>query len=398
MTDPRGPGRTASDAPPAPVAVASLSVTDVWTTPGPRVWRAGAFVQDGDFYPVYRLGDLYSASPPALMRHTGEVHVRPHYADRHHLRAGPFTHADDFLDPRILRADRPPEYDTPGLRADELPAAFADAMNADLAELGRTLAGRGPGDWHHAVLCGGKDSLGALLLDWGGPVTVLSGEPNTPLVRRFVEGHGLPFEVRRLDDPPPDVHREVLANCCRVDLAHARWVTALREFVRDRDGRVVLWVGAMADALLTPKWGAYARYGLGRAEWAVVGRIPAAVRSLPVVGRWPNARLRAGFRRTLWHRGSMWQGAYLSLLRDLTGGLVLSPYHGPRMTAVQRRLDPAVVTRDLRHELAERLHGRPVDFPAENPSPPLSAARADLSDPARFLRAAEADGLRVRRL
>jgi hypothetical protein len=101
--------------------------------------------------------------------------------------------------------------------------------------------------------------------------------------------------------------------------------------------------------------------------------------------------------RSLWHRGAMWQGAHMSMLRQLTGALVLSGYHGPAVRGVMAAVDfRRAVRRDVRPLLAEVLHRRPVRFPDVNPGPPLSQHRRGASHLAPFVRELEAIGVAVR--
>jgi len=84
----------------------------------------------------------------------------------------------------------------------------------------------------------------------------------------------------------------------------------------------------------------------------------------------------------------------MSFLRDITGSLVVSAYHGPEVTKVIASLDFAkAVRRDLRARIGRNLYGDVVKYPEENPSPPLSAIRAGVSHLEPFLRTAKAYGL-----
>jgi len=82
----------------------------------------------------------------------------------------------------------------------------------------------------------------------------------------------------------------------------------------------------------------------------------------------------------------MWQGAHMSMLRDLTGALVLSGYHGPAVQDVVSRVDwKNAVQKDIRPLIGHYLLGRSVQYPSSNPDPPLSKIRENLSDLELFL-------------
>ena len=83
----------------------------------------------------------------------------------------------------------------------------------------------------------------------------------------------------------------------------------------------------------------------------------------------------------------MWQGAHMSMLRDLTDALVLSGYHGPAVKDVVSQVDWKIaVQEELRPLVGRYLHGGPVHYPSTNPGPPLSKIREDISHIEPFLK------------
>jgi len=86
----------------------------------------------------------------------------------------------------------------------------------------------------------------------------------------------------------------------------------------------------------------------------------------------------------------------MSMLRAVCGGLVLSAYHGQRVRSVVSAVDQrSAVRTDVRPEIGRELLGRPVIYPAANPSPPPSTLRTGLSHLAAWLAQARAAGLRI---
>ena len=98
-----------------------------------------------------------------------------------------------------------------------------------------------------------------------------------------------------------------------------------------------------------------------------------------------------------WHRGAMWQGSHMSMIRHLTGALVLSADHGPATRRVLARVDlRRAVRQDVRPIVGWYLYGGPVRYPATNPGPPVSSIRRGLSQLAPFLDALKQAGITAR--
>jgi hypothetical protein len=362
----------------------SLSAADLWASDARTVFAAPRLADAPSFYPVYRMGDLFSHSPLGLIAHAGNVELDGDVIARLGRGERRYWSGPGTLDRRIRRVGAP-RASTRTLRdRGEFVERLVDALRADVAAREARHAGH-----TNAILCGGRDSLNLLLLPWKNPVLVLSASPNLPLVRRFVADNGLPMTVHELKDEDRGLlDTEVLANLCRLDLQHCRWSGELRAIARAHGGRIVFWKGQLGDSLLTAKWRVYTH--------------PAKARRLvrlPVLrGLTSSALFQGYFWWSQHNRGGMWQGTHMSLLRDLTGALVLSSYHGPAVNDLLAEVDLAAThTEDLRPLLGARLAGARVKYPAINPGPPVSPFRAGLSGVERFIEVATAAGLDVKR-
>ena len=385
LAAPRGPIETGDE----------LSEATLWSTHGGPIWRARRFRGAPNFYPVYRCGDLYSHSPLPLILHKGYLRIDRRTARRVARPGFLYAPGRRTIDCDIVRLGRPPRPTFSITSEEDYAQQLAEAMCADV----RDVEARHPG-YANVVLCGGRDSLTLLLLPWSNPVIVASAPPNHALVAAFVLEHRLDMPVIRLDDEDGSLlAQEILANCCRNALEHCRWAPALTRLSAAFDRRVIFWKGQLGSMQLTPYWAKYCH-----PPYALVDLVRTLCR--PLRGRGERMLLRvladsgATQRvtvRSLWHRGAMWQGAHMSMLRQLTDALVLSGYHGPAVRRVTAAVDlRRAVQRDVRPLLARILHGRPVRFPEVNPGPPLSQHRRGASHLAPFVRELAAIGVVVR--
>jgi hypothetical protein len=379
------------------VASETLDTGDLWgnAAVGPLLWRAKSLRDPPCFYPVFRWGDLHSWSFLALLVQKGRLDVNRSVAFDAERKDFVYHAGADTIDREIDRVGgphlaAPDEF----LDAEAYARAIADGLRGDVAacEL------RHPG-YTNVVLVGGKDSQNLLLLPWRNPVIAVSAQPNFPLVQEFARRNDLRIPVRELTDPSDaEVHdREILENACRANLIHFRWGADLRRIAFDHGGKLIFWKGQVADALTTPYWktlthpirGAenLARKLYARADHLFPHALQTALTERVIVPR---------LRRTLWRRCAMFQGTHMGVIRAITGALVLSAYHGPRVShAWQRVRWVDAVQRDLRVRIGELLHGAPVHYPTTNPGPPLSSQRAGHTQPARFFEALRRDGIEV---
>jgi hypothetical protein len=374
----------------------AVGEADLWSRGGPVAVRASRFEGLPDFYPVYRWNDVYAPSLATLLLIKGSYRPNPDAAAAACADDFLYYPGNDTIDADITRVGGPPRLDTesPIRDAESYAQAWVDAVREDVAEQ----EARAPGGTN-VILAGGKDSLNLLLLPWRNPTLVVSAQPNTPLVERFVAENDLDLEVRELRDPEePDVlEQEILENGCRADLRHYRWGADLRALGRELGDGTVFWKGQVADALTTPYWKTLTHPPGGIATFVrkVYARgdrvLPGAVRRALADGF-----LVPSLMETLWHRCAMFQGSHMGVIRGVTGRLVLSAYHGARTRQVWRRVRFAeAVDRDVRPAMGALLRGAPVRYPAANPSPPPSAFRAGLCRPERFAERVASLGLSI---
>lgn len=373
---------------------ALLSEAAMWSQHGPTIWRAERFEGLPHFYPVYRHGDLYSYSLLSLILHKGSLRLDPKVMREVETRTYPYQSGNRTIDRDIRRIGGPlaPRFRVadPAEFAREVAAAMrTDAAATEVANPGCT----------NVLLCGGRDSLNLLLLPWRNPVLVASAPPNHDLVRAFLEENDLAFDLVKLDDADESLLQvEIALNACRNDLAHCRWGPDLVRIARSLGGRAVFWKGQLGDSLMQPKW---RDYWHGKDNLAGL----AARLTRPLGGR-GEYRLRHWLERSTlrqrrcfeaqWARGAMWQGAHMSLLRQLTDALFVSIYHGPAMVRARELVDfRGAVREDVRPLVGKFLQGGPVRYPPANPGPPLSAIRQGISGVAPFVEAVRRLGVSV---
>ena len=353
-----------------------LTEEDVWGAHGPLLWRAPGFVGEPCFYPVYRWRDLYSHSPLALILAKGDFSPNPAAIEAAQAPIFDYVPATVPIDPALERLGGPHAV-RGGL--DTVPAfveAFVEAIKRDIARV----EDRHPGHTN-VVLCGGKDSLNLLLLPWKNPVLVASAQPNTDLVRQFVERNALPFEVVELGDPYDDDLRfvETALGLGRANLEHWRWGGALRAIAGQLEHRLIFWKGQVGDAYTTPKWRKLADRP-GKAEKFARSAYTRALPYVPpAVDRLAGKALQPRFAEVAWRRCAALQGSHMDFIRELTGALPLSAFHGPTVRDVlERAVLPPLTRRDIRFDIGERLFGKPVWYPGQNPAPPPSVQRHGL--------------------
>lgn len=372
---------------PPPQYCAELTETALWTHQDVILFQSPRFIGSPYFYPVYRAGDLYSWSLLSLIKHLKRAELNARLKDRVE------TSHFGFLPPEfppfrnIERVGGPltrlkTEFRT---RSD-----FVDAIAQAMIDDARLAFEKNP-DHDHIVLVGGRDSLNLLLLPWEKGVIAASSPPNAKLVREFIERNALNVELIELSETEDDsLDDEVLINCCRIGLQDARWGSQLRRIANSRDLPVVIWKGQMADAFLTPYWRKYRSQFFSEYGGKSPGRLRRGFEKL-----FPMAAQDAVF-RTMWVRGAMWQGVHTAIVRELTGCLTLSGYHGPRLTGVLQRSDLSrCVFDDVRPDIGKRLAKRDVWYPAENPSPKAWNHRRAANTIERWVQAAATQGVEV---
>jgi hypothetical protein len=350
-----------------------LTEDDVWGAHGPLLWRAPGFSGSPCFYPVYRWRDLYSHSPLALIVAKGRFEPNPAAIEAASAAIFDYVPAMVPIDPALERLGAPHAV-RGGL--DTIPRfveALTEALKQDITRAEARHAG-----YKNVVLCGGKDSLNLLLLPWKNPVLVASAQPNTALVRQFVERNGLPFEVVELGDPYDSDLKlvETALGLGRANLEHWRWGGALHAIAEQCERRLIFWKGQVGDAYTTPKWRKLADRPGKMEKLARSAYTRALPQVPPFIDRLAGRALQPRFAEVTWRRCAALQGSHMDFIRELTDSLPLSAFHGPAMRDVlERAVLPPLTRRDIRFDIGERLFGRPVWYPEQNPAPPPSVQR-----------------------
>jgi hypothetical protein len=373
---------------------AILSEPAMWSQHGPTIWRTPRFEGRPHFYPVYRQGDHYSYSLLSLILNKGSLRLNPTVVNEVATRTYPYQSGAATLDLEIVRLGGPVSTTRRIRSPEEFARRVAAGMRTDASEIERLNPG-----YTNVLMCGGRDSLNMLLVPWRNPVLVVSAPPNHGLVRAFMDENGLSFDLVELNDSDPSLlDVEVLVNACRNDLAHCRWGPQLARLARELGGRLIFWKGQLGSPFMTAKWKYYCHERDRLAE--LTDRI------VRVTGGRGKHRLRRWLdessilqRRSLsacWDRGAMWQGAHVSILRQLTGALVASIYHGPAVREVREDVDLRLaVPYDVRPLIGECLRGSPPAYPSVNPAPGPSAIREGCSGVATFVEAVRRIGIPV---
>ncbi|MFP3943568.1 MAG: hypothetical protein ACLFWF_06735, partial [Alphaproteobacteria bacterium] len=226
-----------------------LSEADLWRTHTPLVWKAERFEGRPHFYPVFKWGGYYSFSPLPLARLKGNVALNPDFPPFLAGVTEPYTPPHMLIDREIERVGGPRPFSCRMKERTPFLKRLAAAIRADVA----AVEARNPG-FLNIILCGGKDSLNGLLLDWQNPVLAISAEPNYGLVRDFIRANGLRYDLAKLEDYVDEalIGREVAENFCRIDLQHLRWTAHLAKFAQEAGGRAVFWMGSMGEGYLSP--------------------------------------------------------------------------------------------------------------------------------------------------
>ena len=354
-----------------------LSERDIWSDPGVDVWRSDRFVGCPSFYPVYKYENYYSHSVINLVAFKNELLLNREFIARAKRNSMNYYSGTDTIDREIARVGGVVTSRRTLRHKAEYAERIAEAMRLDVSAIENRYAA-----YQHIVLCGGKDSLNILLLPWKTRLIVLSAAPNYALVKSFVLRNGLPHSVVELKDQDRSTLRaEILYNACFANLEHCRWTGELKALADTHDRKVIVWKGQLGDTFTTPNWRTYAHSTNPIAQF---------------YGKHIESRLRRPSPRDLekrsvhagWHRGAMWQGAHMSLLRSVCGALFLSAYHGEEMAKVYSEVDlTAAVTDDVRPLVGKILHGSSISYPESNPRPPISRMRSGVSGPDHFLSA-----------
>jgi hypothetical protein len=250
------------------------------------------------------------------------------------------------------------------------------------------------------ALVGGKDSLNMLLLPWKNQVLVASAEPNYPLVKEFLLNNNLKFDLIKLEDGTNfQPEKEILINCCRLNLEHCRWTGHLDQIAESLGKKVIILKGQWGDNLFTDKW---RRNDYLPPAFHIIGlknKIVAQIRDKEKKIKYsisPDEHMQAYFFKNLWYESAHWQGVHMSFLHEYLEVPVLSMYHNANVMRVITHTDfEKVVTSDLRKQIGETLINRSLFYPDTNPSPPNSIVRKGLSGTNYYLEMVRKINIRV---
>jgi len=371
-----------------------LSERTLWSKHGNIIWQADRFVGLSSFYPVYRYQNYYSYSLLSLILLKGSFHINFHAAKK--VSNPDFTYYSgmDTIDKEIYRIGDPPKPELRIKNAETYALKLAEAMCEDIASIEADHPG-----FTNILLCGGKDSLNLSLLPWKNPVIVASAPPNYDLVKAFMADNDLSFDVIRLDDDNDSLLEcEILVNCCRNNLEHCRWGPHLKKLSQAFDGKIIFWKGQVADVMTTPFWKDYPYNSLS--PYRMIGQLMRLIRGpgRRMLQHWLGKTKITQWLlfKAMWSRAAMWQGAHMSIIRQLTDALVLSAYHGSAVQKVWSQVDlNFAVQKDIRPIVGKYLHGREVLYPSTNPGPPPSKIRKGISHLQPFFKALRAAGISV---
>ncbi|MEM9633026.1 MAG: hypothetical protein AAGA50_16970, partial [Pseudomonadota bacterium] len=370
----------------------TLDYRTLWSRHESYLYRASAVKADSQFYPVYEWNGLYSFTPLALLFAKKKLLINSDFTTALAEPNNDVSRPNPLIDREIKRLGGPPSL---SLRLKDGPTfvtSFAAALKADVRAAEKANPGK-----TNVLLCGGKDSLNLLLLDWLNPVIAYSAEPNFPLVEEFVRKNHLDIEVRILSDKRVESleARQIAEGFCLVDLNNWKWTGHLHEIAGDYDHELIFWKGQVADLFLTDYWRSYTSsrnpfYRKSRKAYQKIARFA------PFLDGPLRAHILSDLAQSIWERSGVLQGAHMGFLRSICDCLVLSAYHGQKVEALWTSLEFSRVTfHDVRGEIGRVLKGAEVWYPDENPSPRSEFSRDAWRKPEAFSEAVKALGIDV---
>ena len=360
----------------------SINQYDLWYRPDVNIIQAQQFLGSPKFYPVYRYENFYSWSLLELIRYVGCVDLNKE-AMNFNCNDG-FSYLPATLLPvnRITRIGGPLSISAKRYRTEkDFVSTMAIAMAKDIEIVESRLK-----DYTNVILTGGKDSLNMLLLPWRNPVIVASAAPNAVLVQEFINRNNLPhqFVELRNDDDNSLLKEEMLSNCGRINIQHMRWQRQCRDLGYSLDGKALFWGGSLGDSFMTTKWRTIQEIRLAVEQRQLSARIKRFI-ELKFYKAFP-LKLQQRYFNVVWNRMAMWQAVSKAIHREVTGCLSLSGYHGDNvLQCLSDTVLADCVNTDVRVLIGAAIAGRPVEYPAENPSPPMSNRPSGISDLQRWV-------------
>lgn len=372
-------------------SVSELTETMMWECHDTTIWRSDKFVGLPSFYPIYRWNNYYSYSVLALILKKGNLFVNREVTETK-VELGVIL--DNLtIDKDIKRIGQAHNFDYSIKQKDDYCSQIVQALIEDTKyiediNLGHT----------NIIMCGGKDSLNLLLLPWENPVVAISADPNYELVREFVANNCLNVKVIRLEDKYDEtgLNNEILEACCRADLCHWRWGIHLKQIVAEYNHKTIIWKGQLGDVYMSPAWKTYL-YPTKQPQnffCKVYKKIS------PFLFDFLNEKIGKIIQphviRTSWDKSANLQGCHVGFIRALCDCLVLSAYHGAKVTSVFSKANlSSVAQEDIRSEVGELILGKKVVYPKENPGPKISSFRIDKNLPEIFIEQVAKAGIEI---
>ena len=375
----------------------TLTEDDIWGTHSQvTIWESENFIDQPIFYPVYRYQNFYSYSPIALILKKGYLRINHRIVEQTKSKHFYYTSDKATIDLDVEQVGGPLDYCLEITTPEAYAQAIAQAMIADIQRVERNHPG-----YTNVLMVGGKDSLNLALLSWTNPVLIASAPPNDTLVKQFLKDNDLKYDFVSLEDAVDEAvfDLEVLTNCCRNNLMHCRWGVHLRRIAEQYQRKLIFWKGQLGGVYGTPLWKTYSNPAVSIRSRSLKAYARYISKMLPASISYPIERTiqLSNLSQAAWMRGARWQGAHLSTVRQVTGCLALSGYHGPKMRQVLSRVDMAqAVQTDIRAGVGKILHGDEVVYPEANPAPSDSFIRSDIAKPDAFFKRLQTLGVSIR--
>lgn len=315
------------------------------------------------FYPSFQYEDYSSYSIYRILRKKGFLDFNDTYIQR--KKGRDVNPPDQTIDAKVKRNISHIIFKNQETNIDRFIVNFIMALQKDVREI------EDANPLHkNFILCGGKDSLNLLLLDWKNPVTVLSAAPNYQLVKQFIIDNHLDFETIELFEEENHnlLERELLECSYQVDLCHWKWTSHLKR-ISEKTRNVIFWKGQVLDLYATNYWRSYT---------SSQSRIYKIMRKIyknnsifnGVLDKVLENHILNDLSKSIYNRASVLQGSHMGFLRSICNCLTVSAYHGNRVQDVLSSANFSALTkRDFRPLIGQHLHGKDVIYPKTNPSP-----------------------------
>jgi hypothetical protein len=216
----------------------------------------------------------------------------------------------------------------------------------------------------HIVLMGGKDSQNIVLANRKAKWIVFSSQPNAPINEKYIADNNIKIErfVSVSNDTDNTLlQKEIMASDLYYNITHFRWVKALSDLVSEFKGKAIIWMGTDGDGIFKRNSNHrekdyYARHELGL---------------------------------------GMSMGIQHQVLKNVINVPVISPYQSPAfLDELFYKFDPFFVNKypEVRPEIGEKLFGKPIIYPIENPEPEMWERKKSIALPT-YIKQLETEGI-----